>query len=327
MELFIKQELLKLLPSLDAVLFDIDGVILDVAGSFRQVIAGAAQFYATNVMHLEDTGPLISTQDTELFKLAGGFNDDWELCNAVVALIIARQAQSGAKDTQSIAAQEPDWASYTRDIKRRGGGLSHAEGVILEMLNPTERREFARGWNPKLVTQLCQELYAGDEMCRPLYGFAPEHIHGEGLHREEKPLLDTALLQALPSRVQIGILTGRSRSETNLALQFSGVSVPEDARITSDDGDGARKPDPKTLSLLRDQMGFKQAIYIGDTMDDLKTVQNYRERGHSKAKIYSAIALSGPSGGAHRRLFLEAGAEIVAPDANALLQYLGAVLK
>jgi hypothetical protein len=37
--------------------------------------------------------------------------------------------------------------------------------------------------------------------------------------------------------------------------------------------------------------------------------------------------LSGPAGAANRRQFLEAGAEIVAPDVNSLLGYLKNVLK
>ena len=66
---------------------------------------------------------------------------------------------------------------------------------------------------------------------------------------------------------------------------------------------------------------------VGDTIDDHKTVLNYRElKGAGKAKIIACTALSGPSGEAHRRLFLEAGAEIVTPDANMLLQYIGKVM-
>jgi hypothetical protein len=48
-ELFVKQELLKTLPTLDAVLLDIDGVILDVAQTFRVVASEVTQWYAVNI--------------------------------------------------------------------------------------------------------------------------------------------------------------------------------------------------------------------------------------------------------------------------------------
>jgi phosphoglycolate phosphatase-like HAD superfamily hydrolase len=166
-------------------------------------------------------------------------------------------------------------------------------------------------------------MYAGDEACRQLYGFAPEYLHGEGCYRRETVLLDAALL---PRRLPVGILTGRTRNEAALAMQQAGLRerIPENSRVTEDDG--VRKPDPATLALLRERMDFHYAVYVGDTMDDLRTVQQYRElRGGGKGKVLSCIVLSGPSGAAHRRLFLEAGAEIVAPDVNSLLQYLNHV--
>ncbi len=276
-------------------------------------------------MYLRDSGPLFEPQHCELFKNAGGFNNDWDLTNAVVALVIARHAQSGAADTATLAAQPPDWVEYTRDIKQRGGGLEAAERVILELLTPQQRRDFAHAWNPKLVTRLFQEMYAGDAACRRLYGFAPEHIHGEGYLEKETVLLDAALL---PAKTKTGVLTGRINAETQIALERAGLigRIPEAAWVTEDDG--VRKPDARTLALLQERMNFRLGIYIGDTLDDLRVVQNFRETNAAgRARVLSCLVLSGPAGDANRRMFLEAGAEIVAPDVNAVLNYLGSVLK
>lgn len=325
MELYVKQEIVKTLPQLDAILLDVDGVILDVAQTFRVVTAEVTQWVATQVMKLRDSGPLFDPHDCELFKNAGGFNNDWDLTNAVVALVIARHAQSGAEDTAALAAQQPDWIEYTRDIKRRGGGLEAAERVILELLTPQQRRDFAHAWNPKLVTRLFQEMYAGDAACRQLYGFAPEHIHGDGYLEKETVLLDAALL---PAKTKTGVLTGRIQAETQIALERAGLSgrIPESSWVTEDDG--IRKPDARTLALLQERMNFKLGIYIGDTLDDLRVVQNFRETNAAgRARVLSCLVLSGPAGDANRRMFLEAGAEIVAPDVNAVLNYLGSVLK
>lgn len=323
-ELYIKQELLKTLGQVDALILDIDGVVLDVSQSFRVVIAETAQYYATKIMGLADTGPVLHTSETELFKMAGGFNSDWDLTNAVVGLLVAKYAQSGADNTQALRDQAPSWAEYTETIGRRGGGPAVAEAVILDFINSTERRDFARGWNQKLTTQIFQEIYAGDGACRALYGFDPEYIHGEGYYKRERVMLDPKLI---PEKLKVGVVTGRTRAETKLALKFAGLQnrIPENYWITEDDG--VRKPDGRTMLRLRENMEFRYGIYIGDTMDDHKTIINYRElKGAGRAKIVPCTSLSGPSGNAHRRLFLEAGAEIVTPDANSLLAYLQSVL-
>jgi HAD superfamily phosphatase len=324
-ELYVKQETIKTLPQLDALLLDVDGVMLDVAQTFRVVAAEVTQWFATNVMKLRDTGPIFTPAESELFKNAGGFNNDWDLTNAIVALVLAKRVQTGADDTATLRDMAPSWHEYTNELKRRGGGLAVAEKHVLEMLTPHQRRDFAHVWNPRLVTRLFQEMYAGDADCKRLYGFAPEHIHGDGYLEKETVLLDAALL---PSKTKLGVLTGRTKTETQIAMERAGIlaRIPEAAWVTEDDG--VRKPDGRALSLLQERMGFKYGMYVGDTIDDLRVVQNYREMNAAgRARILSCLVLSGPAGATNRRQFLEAGAEIVAPDVNSLLGYLKNVLK
>ncbi|HVF84621.1 MAG TPA: HAD family hydrolase [Abditibacteriaceae bacterium] len=324
MELFVKQEIIQNLPNLDAILLDIDGVVLDVSQSFRVVASEVVQWYATNVLKIGGVETFFTPGETELFKNAGGFNNDWDLANAAVALLVAKNAEHPEMDTLALRQSVPDFIEYTNEIKRRGGGLAVAENIILDRLNPTQRRDFARNWNPKLVTQLFQEMYAGDQ-CRTLYGFAPEHIQDEGFLDKEPVLLDA---NVLPSKTKLGVLTGRTRAETLVALERSGLKsrVSLDHCVTDDDG--VRKPDGRALALLQEKMKFRMGVYIGDTVDDLRVVQNFREtNAGGRARILSCIVLSGPAGASNRRMFLEAGAEIVAPDVNSVLAYLGSVLK
>ena len=126
---------------------------------------------------------------------------------------------------------------------------------------------------------------------------------------------------------------GLSTATVSLALRDSPLvaevtreRIKEEARITPELG--AKKPDGATLVMAREALDFKCALYIGDIMDDLNTVLNYREqKGDGKSRVISGIALSGPGGEAHKREFLEKGADIITPDVNFLLTYLGGVLK
>jgi len=317
-EIYIKQEQLKILSQVDALLFDVDGVILDVSESFRVTIVRTVQLYCTHVLKWEDTGQALELDEIDLFKMAGGFNSDWDLTCTAVAFLVAKHCQSGATDTAAIRAQSPSWQEYTSEVRRAGGGFVNAEKYLLEMLTPTQRRNFAVMLNPKLATQLFQEMYAG-EACHQLYGFEPQHLHQEGLYKNEKVLLDA---QLIPPKLKVGLLTGRTRSETQLAMEMAGLDIDENAWVTEDHG--VRKPDGRAMAKLHDLMKFKCGIFVGDTMDDLSVVKNYRElTGVTHAKVLSCIVL--PGGEKHRRDFLEAGADIVAGDANQFLQFFGQV--
>ncbi len=323
-DLYIKQELIKTLPQIDALILDIDGVVLDVSQSFREVISHTTQLYATTRLGVEDNGPLLPVDQIDGFKMAGGFNSDWDLTNAAVALVVAKHARGDGNDTASLAASAPDWAEWTREIKRRGGGLVQAEKLILEMLNATQRREFSLNWNQKLVTQLFQEMYGGVDACKTLYGFEPQHLQVEGFYKREQVILDASLL---PPKLPVGILTGRTRNEAHLALKFADLRkrIPETHWVTEDDG--VRKPDGQTLSLMAEKMKFRHAVYIGDVWDDWQTVVNYRgAKSSQQSRVTGAIVLAGEHADEHRRTFLEAGAEIIAPDANSFLSYLKHVL-
>lgn len=325
-ELFIKQELIKTLPQLDAVVFDVDGVLLDVSESYRVVISQSTQYFLTQVLGLQDTGELLQTNEIELFKFAGGFNSDWDLTTSAVAFLIAKHFRGGISDTQSLREATPTWESFTAEIKRRGGGPMVAESIILEMLTPNQRRDFANAYKPKLAIQIFQEMYGGTDACNTLYGFEPEYIKDEGLHQKERALVDTELVSQLAGKVRVGVLTGRTRNETQLAMKTARLKINPDFWVT--ETDGVKKPDGRALLLAQEKIGFKFAVYVGDTLDDLNVVKNYRDtKGAGRGRVVSCIVMSGPSGEAHRRVFLEAGTEITSPDVNSILQYLNAILK
>jgi HAD superfamily hydrolase (TIGR01548 family) len=303
------------------VLLDVDGVIVNVAETFRVVICETAQFYCEQILGFERDGRLIYPPEVELFKRAGGFNNDWDLTLAVVLLAIAKSLRHETKNPKHLRELSPTLEQYTDDIARRGGGLGVAETYMLEFLDsPTLRRELSLQWNQRDIVQIFQEIYAGTKYCQRLYGFAPEHVQGEGYVDKERVILNPRLI---PPSVKLGVLTGRTLEETRLVLQRANLTdiIPESHWVTHDDG--IQKPDGRALALLAERLHFRNAIYVGDTLDDWRTVRNYRElRGAGRSKVIGCLVLSGPAGAQNHSLFLEQGAEIIAPDVNVVMTFL-----
>jgi HAD superfamily phosphatase len=61
---------------LHAVLFDMDGVLVDVSGSYRRAIEETVEHF---------TGREILPDVIQRYKNAGGFNDDWKLTHAIIS--------------------------------------------------------------------------------------------------------------------------------------------------------------------------------------------------------------------------------------------------
>ncbi|HEX5322706.1 MAG TPA: hypothetical protein VFW40_02890, partial [Capsulimonadaceae bacterium] len=97
-------------------------------------------------------------------------------------------------------------------------------------------------------------------------------------------------------------------------------TVAEDACVTK--ANGYDKPHPGGLELLARRLGTKNAgVYIGDTLDDLRTVEALNKLG-STAPFLSALVLTGPAGKKNESLFRREGADIVAADVNEVLDWI-----
>jgi len=303
-------------PAIDAVIFDMDGVLLDISQSIRVVNCLAVPFYLRTVLGWPAPDDLLTSADIELYKNAGGFNDDWDLTYALVLHYIAKGHEHPMMTPDTLNVIQPSLARTAARIKDRGGWLRAAEDIAFEHLTHDDRIAVEADYRKPQIKQVFQEMFAGQH-CQRLYGYAPTLHTGRGYIESDRPLLDPA---RLPPDTPMGVQTGRTLEEARIGLEMAGLAavIPEERVVTK--SDGFQKPQPGGLAALRKHMGFTQAVYIGDALDDLRTVQNFN-RAHPEFHFLSAQVLTGPAGSANEKLFRNSGADIVAQDVNAVLDW------
>ncbi len=314
------------LESLDAVLFDIDGVLVEVSDSFRSVISLAVQHYFNKILGIPGESVLVSPDETALFKLAGRYNNDWDLAAGASAWgllkLIFRPAPP--RDIAGLREGAPTLEEFTGRIKAEGGGLEVTLRLVREALDPARREEFDRLYRPDMVRRIFQEYYAGPRLCRFFYGFDPEYFEGPGLVERERPIIDIALVEALnASGVQFGVLSGRTPEEADYVLESLGLARLLHPRgQVVDDGHLTPKPDPDGLLHLAREMGFDSAVYVGDVPDDWSTVLAYGRTAEAVlGKVSGCMVATGANpGGRISAHFERAGAHWLSTDVNALLQ-------
>ncbi len=323
--LMVRQELLPLLPTTEALLLDIDGVLIDASDSYRWAVCDAVHFFLERELGWVVDVPPLTPDEVDLFKRAGGFNNDWDLAQAAALFLLFKSLRHGVKQVSQLRRLRPSLEEFLAQVSAEGGGLLAAEKIVVSQLELRQRRDLARLWKTRLIVQLAQEFYAGRKWCPRLFGFEPQYVDLEaGYLERERPLIDLALL---PADLKLGILTGRAKRETRLALERLHLlqRIPEEFWVTDDDP--IRKPDPKALLVLAERLQVRRAIYVGDTVDDLRMVNEFKAMGLSEPTIWVCMTLTGPNGEKNRPLFLEQGADMIATDINALLSYLNAVRK
>ncbi len=86
---YLKKSSIGLLEKSKSLIFDCDGVLIDVSDSFRTAIIKTTNWYITEIIGLgEISEDLITHEETGLFKNSGGFNNDWHLTYGVILYFV-----------------------------------------------------------------------------------------------------------------------------------------------------------------------------------------------------------------------------------------------
>jgi len=287
----------------DAVVLDVDGVLVDVADSYRRAIVDAVE-------HVY--GDTIERADVQAFKDAGGFNNDWKLTDAAALWILA------SRENGTVGCV----AEFTDAVAAHGGGLAGAEAVVEANLDAEAVRRVRDDWQPERLRDVFQQLYLGSDYYEELEGGEAE-LDVEGYIHDESVLVTPETVDALTENWPVCVLTGRPSDEADIALDRVGLDVPRERRFTMDDW-AEGKPNPRALVALAERTGAESVVFVGDTLDDVETALNAREADPDREYHAVGVLTGGLTGEAGRRKYEDAGADEVLDSVNDLPDLLGA---
>ena len=271
----------------DAVVLDIDGVLVDVADSYRRAIVESVE---------EVYGDTIEKAAIQRFKDAGGFNNDWELTDAAALFVLT------ARET------DVDVAAFTDAIAEAGGGLDAAKAVVRERLGDDADDVFD-AWDPRGLREVFQTLYLGDELYRELEGGEPA-FDAPGYINDEPVLVSEATIEELQKRYAVGVVTGRPAAEADIAMDRVGLAIPDEHRFTMDDW-AEGKPHPHALLTLAERFEAKRLAFAGDTLDDIRTAVNADDEDAERVYYGIGVLTGGLTGEDGRRAYASSGASAV----------------
>jgi HAD superfamily hydrolase (TIGR01548 family) len=280
------------------IVFDMDGVIIDVSRSYRETIRMAARLFFKGAASWENLpDPLFSHADLAQVKQSGGLNNDWDLTFLIINLLFTRVQKSIQYGDSS------PWANYKKTIKCCDvAGLAR---FLIEKSNPlsTLLNENGRISNDfitslytgdvgsgNIIKQMFQEIYLGKALFESTYQVQAEVFHEKGLIDQETLLIDDSTLKNLSRHHILAIATGRPRIEADYPLDLFNLKKYFDGVLTLDDcineekkrfkKDGKKvslsKPNPFMLDAIAAALESKvsEYYYVGDMPDDMMAASN-----------------------------------------------------
>jgi len=273
----------------DAVVLDIDGVLVDVADSYRRAIVESVE---------RVYGDSIPKAAIQQFKNAGGFNNDWELTDAAALYVLATRE-----------AATSDLTAVTDAIAERGGGLAAAKAVVRDLLDEAATERVFETWDPEELRTVFQTLYLGSDLYREIEGGQPA-FDAPGYINDEPVLVSADTIETLQERYAVGVVTGRPAAEADIAMARAGLDLPEDRRFTMDNWEQG-KPHPHALLTLAERFDAERIAFVGDTLDDIATAVNADNEDDSRVYYGVGVLTGGLTGEDGRRTYASEGASAV----------------
>ena len=307
-------------PTFDTIFFDVDGVLIKTTNSFRAADIAVAE-YVTAHIHGLDWGQqqgkeLVTLEDVNAFKQAGGYNNDWDMCYLLASLSTARLREW--KGTPLAQRSSQEWAALSRKANLEGHG---GRQWVDETIPASARLDY------EMIGDLYHEYYWGAAEMLKRFGHPPRYLHdAPGFVHNEKMLYSPdfpARLRQLGIRSQ-GMITGRVGPEVDSALErieaYSGARW-WDIIISADQHP---KPDPRALQAAIEAVDSQGGLYIGDTADDLDVVINYRRiKKPSDPEILIVMLVSEEE----VAVYQERGADLIVASVGNLAEWLPECMK
>ncbi len=283
----------------DALIFDCDGVLVDVSASYDATIAltvGRLLGKLGARARLDVDRPLI-----EGFKATGGFNDEVDLAYAAVLCAVA--AGLSGRGARGLAAG--------MCASMGSGGIAEAERLLAEVADIAPAvRELAHPGAGSAVSAAFNRIFYGPRLRPRLFG-AGEPPGGHGMVESDALIVDVAtvsLLRGVTGR-RPAVVTGRGRAAFEHTVREplrSGFDLGASAFL-EDEPRSLAKPAPEALVRAIRGLGCERAVYVGDSMEDLLMARAAARSGRPVA--FCGVTGTAADPAARRLMFERAGAE------------------
>lgn len=234
---YIREDKARHLGMVDAVIFDCDGVLIDIRESYDRAIAKAASYIFENMTGYIMPENLVSDKTIFLFRRSGGFNNDWDIVYGITMFLLCEMPKEAREKLERLmklsiceknllkrllmireehSADKLDLGNFLKDSADRledftnlldMNGASSVDKAILGSGKISKDfhnllKAFLHGSEKvgeSILATVFEEIFCGTALFKETYGVEPIFYSGRGMIENGKPIVNHDSLRRLSS--------------------------------------------------------------------------------------------------------------------------------
>ncbi len=298
------------LLSTDGIIFDCDGVLIDITKSYDLTIDKTVKYVLENFSQITNSIE-INSKIIDGFKSSGGFNDEVDLTYAaILSLIAAKKLNKSQYEFIFDVISNAD-----------SSGISSVEKYLEKLIDISDiknKLSYPGTHHDNSLYTIFDQIFYGPELYSKLFKHKSQFLES-GLIENDIVIMNKSLIEKLQKRFasKLSIVSGRGKESIRYSLKLLLDKFDlKNSIFLEDEPRELAKPNPESLVRSINGMNCSHCIYVGDSMEDFIMAKKATEQG--RKTIFCGIIGTSKNPQDKLELFQRNGAMLVLESINLL---------
>jgi len=274
-EIFISDDISQKIQKFDSIIFDCDGVLVDIRNSYDHAINKTISAIMKELFN-DEIGDIVTSKIHFGLKSVGGFNDEVAVVYAIVMTLAASKKS------------EIEFEKLIIDVINNANesGINSIDDYFkdqnIDLMEIKSKLDYENSRKVSYIHRIFNQLFYGPKLYQEIFN-EKSQFNDEPLIDLDDIVLDNNLMSKLKNRfgTKISTVTGRGKFAFSYSMKnFLEKFDIESSVFLEDRPLELAKPNPESLIESISKINSKCCLYIGDSMEDLLMVQKCQERGY-----------------------------------------------
>ena len=274
-EIFISDDISQKIQKFDSIIFDCDGVLVDIRNSYDHAINKTISAIMKELFN-DEIGDVVTSKIHFGLKSVGGFNDEVAVVYAIVMTLVASKKSQIEFEKLIVDVINNANESGINSID------DYFKDQNIDLVKIKSKLDYENSRKVSYIHRIFNQLFYGPKLYEEIF-HEKSQFNDNPLIELDDIVLDNNLMLKLKNRfgTKISTVTGRGKFAFSYSMKnFLDDFDMENSVFLEDRPLNLAKPNPESLIESISKINSKCSLYIGDSMEDLLMVQKCQEQGY-----------------------------------------------